>query len=309
MEKSKGVRLSHSASQTYIDCSEKYRLNYVDKIRPNTIPSFFFFGKKVESGLDVLLLRKKKNLTEEELELSKRCPKEVFDQDFKNVEINGDILDPRYTDRVVYFKSDFDASILTDEDEELLLEGMNEGWVSLRRKAHMMIDAYEKEVLPEIEEVFSLQKEIILPNEDGDYIIGYEDFQAKFKDGVTYICDNKTSSKPYKKDSVRLSEQFSPYSEYERNNNCAYIVIEKKIRVREPRVRISIIKDEVQESTKEAVFENFDIVLDGIKNNEYHKNYDSCGFGAIRCPYFNYCRTGDMKGLIDIKNKGKKDGE
>ena len=297
------LTLSHSRAQTYMSCSEKYRLHYEESLRPDKAFSYLFFGSKVESGLDVLLLRKKKDLTDEEKALSERCPFEVFDENFNTVEINGEELDARTTDKIIYTKKDFDENILTDEDVELIENGCNQGWVCLRRKAHLLIEAYEEEVIPQIEEVLSIQEKVDLSNEVGDSLIGYIDFIARFTDGVTYVVDNKTASRAYDDNAVEISEQFATYCEYKGIDDACYIVMEKNIRRKDPKVRITVLKGVVSESTKQVVFKNFDGVVDGIKNEEYSKNYDSCwNFG--KCPYYNYCRNGSKKDLVHI-NKEK----
>ncbi|MDX1373861.1 MAG: PD-(D/E)XK nuclease family protein, partial [Nitrososphaeraceae archaeon] len=78
-------------------------------------------------------------------------------------------------------------------------------WLSLRRKGHLMLEHYKNEIMPKIKRVHSIQKKVELPNDDGDEMIGYIDFEAELHDypelGIITI-DNKTSSKKYKKTDI-----------------------------------------------------------------------------------------------------------
>jgi hypothetical protein len=108
-------------------------------------------------------------------------------------------------------------------------------WLSLRRKGHLIIDAYLKYVMPKIKEVHSIQKKVVLPNESGDEIIGYIDFECEFKGmkGI-YTTDNKTSSSRYSEDAVNDIEekgQLLLYDEFTQHGKAAYIVIMKKMKL------------------------------------------------------------------------------
>jgi hypothetical protein len=164
------------------------------------------------------------------------------------------------------------------------------------------LDAYRVEVLPKIHEVFSVQEKVSLPNSSGDHITGYIDFVASFVDdpSTVYIIDNKTSSTAYKPDSVQNSEQLSTYCEFKETNKAAYIVVEKKFRKREPRIRINIIKDTIPEAMFDKTFKGFDDVLSGIKANKFEKNEDSCYAYGCKCQYFDICKGREGKGLIKI---------
>ena len=86
---------------------------------------------------------------------------------------------------------------LLDEIDKVFYNYAN--WISLVRKGVMMIEEYKRTILPQIDEVISIQKKVDLPNADGDNIIGFIDFTGKLK-GEDFVrtCDNKTSGRKYK---------------------------------------------------------------------------------------------------------------
>jgi hypothetical protein len=174
-------------------------------------------------------------------------------------------------------------------------------WLSLYRKGELLISAYEANILPEIHKVFDIQKEIELINESGDKLRGKIDFIASFKDDpdTRYILDNKTSSESYKDDSVANSTQLAIYCEAETCNRAGYVVMEKKIRLKEPKTRTQIIRDEIKEEHKQKTFDIVEEKLNNIACAEFNKK-DSpkeCHFFGRPCEFFNLCWHGRMDGL------------
>lgn len=113
-------------------------------------------------------------------------------------------------------------------------------WLSLKRKGHLMLGHYIKEIMPIIDVVKSVQRAIELPNESGDTLIGFIDFEASvikpelvggFPEwsGQIITFDNKTSAKPYKKQDINDKGQLLIYDEYTQNGLAGYIVLIKKI--------------------------------------------------------------------------------
>lgn len=325
------INVSFSALETYEQCSEKYRLRYEERIVSEKIPSPLFFGSAIDSAVELFLLQKKKILSDRELDLLlNENAYSMFDKCMS--EQNGILLEKNPD--CEYFYSDFEPSILKAEDLTKLSklypniqdffeffnkckiklkekEDLSKNskilfnhlcWMSLYRKGELLLKAYEESILPEIEEVFDIQKEIELLNESGDRLRGKIDFIASFKDhpDIIYICDNKTSSEAYRDDSVSNSTQLSIYSEAENSSNACYVVLQKKIRIKEPRVRTQIIKDIVSEEQKQKTFDFVESKLNNIACGEFSKK-DSpkeCHFFGKKCPYYLYCwNNKDMTGL------------
>jgi hypothetical protein len=325
------MKLSYTQTQKYLFCSEQWKLHYQEKIRSTFVGSPLFFGNACDEAFNNLLLSVEGNKDEGE---------KVFLDNFKTFRYNKQDLELKSSPLVTYSNTDFDKDILLDEDlkklnkkyevedvfaffeeaKDLKRKGLLKGedlllfnymcWLSLKRKGIMLVQAYRELVLPEIHKVYGVQVPVKLPNETGDTYTGFIDAVVSFKDApnVKVVVDNKTSSKPYKEDSVSTSEQLASYCEYLEIEDAAYIVAEKNIRKREPKVRISIIRDKIKEEVFDSVFYEIDSVLKGINNNEFEKNFDSgCFQYGQRCPYFDLCRgSDDMKGLVNLNEKSKK---
>jgi len=376
------IRLSNSAVDKYDQCRRLYKYHYIDKIREDSIGSPLFFGSSIDEALNCLLLQKKKELDEEEKELVKQDPTELFDLKFREIEYNNETLYPMKSLKVRYSTADYDEDILQEEDLVIMTNFLVENnfedhqnpkevmkqiklcikqdgfislddedkifynlsnWLSLRRKGHLMITTYYKELMPQIKEVLSIQKKIELPNDDDDLIIGYIDFVAILNDSKTYICDNKTSSMKYKPDSVKESQQLTIYCEAENVQNGAYFVLVKKIRKIkhktcrtckttttgrektckeggtgknrcsgefdvevENQIVTQVVQDEISEEQREVVFDSIEEVLFDIREGDFEKNTkDNCFHFGRRCPYFKKCweDPSDMTGLVCTKEE------
>lgn len=324
------INVSFSALDCFEQCSEKYRLRYKEKLSSEKIPSPLFFGTAIDAAVELFLLKKKRDLSERELDLLlNEDAYSMFDKTMK--EQNGQLLERNPL--CEYFYSDFDSNVLTTDDYKSLSKSypsitdweeffayckryikthgeLKQGskiafnnlcWLSLYRKGEMMLKAYERDILPEIEEVFDIQKEVELINESGDKLRGKIDFIASFKDNpnVRHILDNKTSSEPYKEDSVANSVQLAIYCEAENCDRAGYIVLEKKMRIKEPKARTQVIKDIISEQHKQKTFDIVEQKLNNIACGEFSKK-DSpkdCMFFGRACEFFNLCWHGRMDGL------------
>jgi hypothetical protein len=325
------INVSFSALECFEQCSEKYRLRYKERLSSEKISSPLFFGTAIDAAVELFLLKKKQCLSETELSLLlNEDAYSVFDKTMR--EQNGQLLERNIL--CEYFYSDFDANILTKDDFNYLNKAYpsikdwdeffayckkyiktngelkpgskvafnNLCWLSLYRKGEMMLKAYEKDILPEIEEVFDIQKEVELLNQSGDKLRGKIDFIASFKDdtSIRYICDNKTSSEPYKADSVANSIQLAIYCEAEACDRASYVVMEKKMRLKEPKARTQIIKDVISEDHKQKTFDIVEQKLNNIACGEFSKKQSpkECHFFGKKCPYYLYCwNNKDMTGL------------
>jgi hypothetical protein len=294
-----GVQISFSANQKYQMSPRSYYLHYYLRLRPAITGSALVFGGAIDQGLNALL-EKKEN------------PEEHFIKAWSSQEINGELLDLSKTDKIKYSKSDFDFTILTDEDKGLIGAGATKEWVSLRRKGLMIIDAYREQVIPQIKEVVAVQKYVELKNETGDSLIGWIDFIATFDDGKTYIVDNKTTSIKYKPDSVAQSGQLATYFEAAKEQNikvdgAAYIAIPKNIRkAKLPLIPIDVIKGEINEEILDKTFEEYDKTIHGIKMGEFACT--GCKENVFGCVYRKFCDSGglDTDGLIYVDKTERK---
>jgi len=335
------IRLSKTAVEMYQQCGMKYKLHYIDKWRSKLLDSPLFFGSAIDEALNCLLITKKKTLIGDEVKFLGKDPRILFYESFKFVKVLDDRVDIRFSELARYSAADIDLDILLDEDLDYILKhnpskeielvkenvvgfieecqavrkekGMLElpefklynlcAWTSLYRKGLMLIEAYEKNIMPEIVEVHDIQKLVHLPNEQGDHITGFIDFTATFKDGVKRVMDNKTSSQRYTQQDILDSQQLSIYTEYESNKQCGFAVLEKKIRKKEPRVRTELVFGEVSDAQVEKHFEAIDSVLTNVKNGVFEKNEKSCFLYGKPCPFYDACMKNDFSHLVNTKEK------
>lgn len=227
-------KLSNSALNTYNTCGKKYRLHYIERLRSKYISGALIMGSAFDKGVNELLTSR---------DLKKAT--EIFDSEFENNWINSKKTYIPTSEFLVYAKKDFDSELLEEEDitrlnkyidysadpgilfsdilkrkEEKGFENLEpqeksfynlSNWLCLKRKAHLMLQAYHDKVLPKIKSVLAIQKEFNLEGKTGDIINGYIDFCAEMSDGKKYVLDNKTSSMEYEPDSASKSQQLILY--------------------------------------------------------------------------------------------------
>lgn len=263
------VKISHSGINSYITCGHSYKLKYIDKIHPLYKGSALFFGSAMDEALNTVLEHHKST------DIYEKAVK-VFDEKWEQQEDRtvGLISLPKY-EYILYSKYDFDADLMQKSDwrelfvvDENAIEKLQHiqselkevefkdlstddkmfynyaNWLCMRRKAHYMIDAYIKDLLPNIEEVLEVQKTLETKDDTGNKLTGIADFVCKLKPGIygnielteaeIVIPDNKTSSIDYEQDSVETSPQLAKYrvmlnAEHGYNiTKGAYFVIKKK---------------------------------------------------------------------------------
>lgn len=349
------VKLSHSAANKYADCPEAYRIHYVENIRPKTYHAALSFGSAVEAGINVLLTSG--NMAK---------AREVFLDAWSVAEINGEKESLRESLKVVYSDKDFDTDLvdmpdevavlykeikdkkktvgydnLSDEDKRLF-NALN--WDSSAAKGALMLEAFERQVLPNIEKVYHMQKRVDFKNEDGDEVVGYVDLICKWRDIGDVVIDIKTSATEYETDSVRTSQQLILYTSALGLQWAGYVVMlkgMKKDRVKicqkckhdgsasraktcdnevkgsrckgewdekvTVKADVQIVMDKISEYAKDMVMENFMQLVHAIKQESFPKALSKCqNMYGKPCPFIKKCWTGDMEGLIKLDKKGSK---
>ena len=334
------MRLSHSSSEKYGTCPKMWYLHYRERLRSTTIGSALLIGSAMDDAFGRLLLDKKKSLTDSDKLLMNATPEETFISSMSKVFLNGEYIDVAESSQLRYYKSDCDTSLLNEQDKDAIvdfgnelgfdfnLDGIDEfvkefqaikspenideirlynnicykSWI---RKGLILIDAYRRDVLPQIHEVFEIQKEISLPDGEGNEVVGYIDIIASFVDepDKKYIIDNKTSSRKYPEDAVLTSNQLATYCEHEQIYDAAFIVVEKKLRKRSPITRIQILRDKMPQEHVEETFDNLQEVFYNIKERKFEENWDSCFQYGQPCPYYYYCRGGSLKNLVKLEER------
>lgn len=336
----KTLKISHSAKELYNLCPARYKYHYIDTLRGPLLPSALWFGNALDEAFSAVLLSKKWKLTDEEQLLNKKGAVQSFLDKMTTVYDDfGVAVNISRSVRADYYASDFNEELVTKEmlaklskdfpelagtflefhkkcsaqlkETHHLAESDREVynymcWLSLVEKGKLLIKAYERDILPTIEEVYSIQKRIHITNGE-DSLTGLIDFTASFREetGVVYVCDNKTSSANYSADSAATSEQGATYCEAEKIDKFAYCVVIKKIFKKEPKIHTQLIKATIPEETFRLTFDNFDKTVENIKAEHFEPTTDrsACfSYGKI-CPFYKKCKHGNDEGLCKLPEK------
>lgn len=107
-------------------------------------------------------------------------------------------------------------------------------WLSLYKKAQLMLKAYREQIIPRIKKVLAIQRQVDLEGEAGDSIVGFIDFICEWEDGSIVVFDNKTSAREYAYDAVSKSPQLTLYVHAVENEfktrKAGFIVMKKAIK-------------------------------------------------------------------------------
>ena len=268
------MRLSYSGREKYEQCGYKYYLHYVMKYRSSLQSSALCFGNALDIALNSLL------------ENTGDCHS-VFDSEWSKYKSMNNSIE--------YYKSDLDVSLLTEEERSLPLQEQN--FISLSRKGHKLLDAYQQSIMPRIKKVISIQEEVTLTGYDDegheteDSIYGKLDLIAVIEDDNNNIhhalLDNKTTSEPYPKNAVQSKDQLALYaSGFPEIESFGYLTLNKK------NFKTQIIIDKISEERRSQVLEKFINTLHKIKDNVFDKNKKSCYAFGRRCEYWTHCHEG-----------------
>lgn len=286
-----GIQLSHSAKNKYLNCPMSYYMHYILKLREEKTSSALVFGTTLEAGLDSLLNGKTLDEAIKAFELAWEAP-----------EVNGVVVDGRTTKLINFSKA--------DSKEELA----DTPWECMREKGKLLITAYQKEVIPEIKDVISLQQKIEIENNHGDKIIGYSDIIMENLEGKRLLMDNKTSAKAYAKDAVTVGDkakQLALYWEALQEefslDGVGFYVLEKGIRKKDPYTRVHTMIGVPTEEVIQETFDEFEHVLYNLRMGIFPSNTPDCNQFYGKCVCHKYAPSGgeNTSGLICTKKEYK----
>lgn len=208
--------------------------------------------------------------------------------------------------------SDNQKQILDTTVKDILIE-----------KSKIILASYCEKVLPLIDSVETVQKEVL--TSDGKR--GIIDMVLILKDGRRVIFDNKTATRPYEKESVLQSPQLALYASMVNADHAGFVVMNKQITKNrtkkcpkcgnvgtktkfrtcpaiigkkkcgsiwdetiDPYAYIQIFIDKIPEINKTLINEAMDEVKICIKNGVYPRNLNACfnQYGKP-CVYLNKC--------------------
>lgn len=368
------MKLSFSQLNKFNSCARAYKLHYNDRLREKTASAFLVFGSAIDDALNYVL----RSYRDHNYEALPDNYRDIFDKRFSETEINKRRYNTIDCTLIGYSKNDFIEDLLTTEDRNYIrakieeiapdLQGIdlmelktkledkrsvqrlqafpeNEhrvlnimNYLSMRRKAHYMLDAYVRDIVPQIEEVRDIQLAITLDGGD-DSLIGYIDAVVKFKGNTYYsVLDNKTSASPYELDRVKHSQQLSLYCYATGLNHAAFGVMLKNIllnrkktcikcgfdrtggrhktcsneiegkrcpgewdEVLDPKGVTQLFQDEIPESIQEMFVDNVADINTVIKAGVYSQNFSAChNMWGSRCIYYNKCWKGTEDDLEKV---------
>ena len=327
---SKKLFLSNSQIDTYLTCQRKWHLDKVQKLRPAFKASPLYLGSNLDATIEAYLGDKSldwrafyldyitkfevngkdKVLPDDILDLrfgAGDCDDKLIDQDKLNEYCNSqDLEHVEAKEFLEYCKGLRKKKTAYDETEQKIFNYC--AFLTLEKKGLMLLEKLIEWIDENVAELIAAQKKIEITNENGDKFIGYLDFIVKLKDGRIVLIDLKTSSNPnqyYPEDSASKSRQLGIYSQEEGIPEVAYLIADKKIRVREPRVRLKYVEGVITEEHLDYIFFEIEEVTEEIKEKlpqgigAFEKNLDSCNnFGG--CVFKGYCQYKSKKGLEQV---------
>lgn len=368
------LRVSFSQISRWLKCGKNYEYYYVDRLREKTQSAFLVFGSALDNSLNALLYNLK---NEGKVTIDY---KKIFDDNWQTVTINEKTYHLADCTLIGYAKADFVEELLKEDDVSLIKKSVETmipskknlsiselqialenkrsarahieftesenkvlnimNWLSMRRKAHLMLDSYVEQVIPQIEEVKFVQKKIELKSETDD-LIGYTDAVVRFKGKTEFTAlDNKSASRPYAETKVKFSEQLSLYCYSLSLKSAAYAVMCKQIKLNKiktctkcsfisesshktcnnmvnekrcagewdekvkPEATVQLLIDEIPERTQELVIDNISNVTHAITAGIFVRNFEACSnwYGSP-CQYFSLCYNGKDDSLEKLPQR------
>jgi hypothetical protein len=294
MSEKKKIRLSNSALDCYTRCPKSYYFRYIENLKADITSTPLLYGIAIDGALNYILecMRDKKEYSVDEA-------KRIFVESMESWS---------HQNRLDFFKSEVPEE-LKDSYDEGCPDTQEAVWDLIVKRGLSSIDVYVKEIVPQIDEVISIQDKQVITNADGHEFVFVLDFIAKMKDGRTVLMDNKTSSARYTKNSVKDSQQLSLYlDQFPEITHAGYAVLIKNP-AKERGVTYQLIIDEIPEETTEASYKKLDDTLNKIAAGEFPCYPKGCGAFGKRCQYEAACKYGDYTGLIPAYEKKKEEND
>jgi hypothetical protein len=339
MSKVKQKKYSYSMIDTYLTCGMKYKLQYLDGLTTENFQSHFVFGLGIDSASSVIFEAK---LKDNPIPFDQTRMVEAFLKNMNEYKHLGAIVDvptnplARYSkgqvqlellsqenaDDIFAFADEIGISLSSIEEFAIKCQSIKSGlpeneqrlynlicWHTFVVKGLMLLEELKKWSDGNIKEVISIQRKFEITNDEGSLFYGYMDIEAVMMDGSFRLLDLKTASngvQQYPERCIDKAMQLHIYSQ-ESSKLVGYIILEKQIRVREPRVRTRVILGEVTEEMLDETFEVIDNTIHEIGKGVFERNKDAC-FGYGKCTYYNLCWKNSKKGLVSKwKNSPKKE--
>lgn len=297
--------ISYSAMSKYHTCPALYKFHYLKRLRPKGTSSALVFGSAIDDALNAALLKTGDAI-------------DTFRKAF-TWEVCKDL---------VWLQNDLDADLFTAEELEQLKGKSTEyyTWACMRKKGRIMLNGYMEKVYPLIEEVHGVQIETKTRP-------GFVDAVLSLKGHGRVLIDHKTTSKFYKRSSVKESPQLALYASELGISKIGYITLSKQIPKSKQCTKcgkdgtgtryktchnvrsgerchgnwntdyselgeVQILIDTVEKTEQDLALASINETEQAIKAGLFPHNLSACSnmYGKP-CQYYNFCRAGDLTGL------------
>lgn len=324
------MKISYSGASQYKDCPKKFFLKKKYKLKYQA--SAFAFGAAIEDGVTALLQGQSFQEAQDVFGTNWHTRPENRWEGATQIVDNPDVF---------YYNSDYDKNLIADKDSDELVKSVQKAmkkdekvkeddleaynkimWNSLLKRGYYMLEAFQRDILPYVKEVISVQREISLPNDSGDEVVGFIDYILKLEiDGEekTAIIDLKTAGRPYTGHDLDTSDQLRIYAaalgintigyiillknlEYvtfcdkcghERENNrlknCSEDKCKGKYTIVSPKGKTQVLIKDISNDDLEDTADDFSEVLVAMKNGVEWKNSKSCFNYGTKCEYYEHC--------------------
>lgn len=105
-------KLSHSSVSTYLSCGFKYKMHYIERLRPSTIHGALLFGAALDKALDAMLQDHKRN----NVDILGQTYNTIFINNWRKAEINGQLEEIMDNPKIVYAATDMDFKLFSNKD-------------------------------------------------------------------------------------------------------------------------------------------------------------------------------------------------
>jgi len=299
------IRLSHTQKELFLTSPRAWFYKYKLNLKEEIMGSPLFFGSIVEMGVEVLL----QGGTLEQAH-------KKFEDSMVVYNVNGKWEKLATSKKVRYSKADWQPLLFTAKElEDLEIKPQQfKSHQSLIRSGKRMITEFHEAIFPKIKKVISTQEYFSIDNGIGDEIMGYADIVCEWEDGRILVPDLKTSASKYADDAVytdKRGTQTALYYEAFKDkypiDGTGFLVLEKKVRVRDPQMRSQIILGVPPEELIELTFDQFNKVLYSIKKGDFPCCSPECDVYGQSCAFKKYCESEgtDLTGLTKFSRSKK----
>ena len=318
-------RLSHSAVEIFKECPKKYSLHYKDKLRSVTTGSALLFGSAIDKAMEL------------GMQQFPNCDKKAMLRKFYDCwtasELNGQKLDLTDTDLVKYSKGDYELDenpwlslqmkgelmikaffndVLPNIEEvlgtqiEIALQNENGDTVVGFADAVVKWKGYDKPIIMDVKtsgRPYPKNKVLISPQ----LTLYKHALSEKYNTDIAgYIVFVKTINKNPLKICNKCAHDGSATRHEKCNNEISGKRCNGELTITyHPKVNVQVLIDQIDEKFEDELLNSYDQVNIEMQKENYNENWDSCYNIYGKCQYFEYCRTGDTTGLVNVPSRSE----